>query len=197
MNIDKDILIKSGAVLKKYMNGNIIFFEKEEANFYYQIVTGKVKIVNINEDGKEFMQGIFSAGNSFGEPPMLIGKPYPSSAISVGESSILKLRRDSFINLLDENQDLCKSFLFVLSKRIYNKSNSASNLINHPPEYKILGFLTSEKAKVSLSNDRILIALTRQEIANFTGLRVETVIRTIKKMKETNKLDVIDRKIYF
>lgn len=35
------------------------------------------------------------------------------------------------------------------------------------------------------------------EIANFTGLRVETVIRTFAKMKSTNKIEIINHKIYF
>ena len=38
---------------------------------------------------------------------------------------------------------------------------------------------------------------TLAEIANFTGLRVETVIRTFAKMKSTNKIEIINHKIYF
>lgn len=197
MNIDSNFLIGKGAVLKKYKNGNIIFFENDEANYYYQVISGKVKMVNLNEDGKEYIQGLFAAGCSFGEPPMLIKKPYPCTAISIGESTVLKLRRDMFLNILKESPETCQQFLIILAKRIYGKSKSAGNIINHSPEDKILGFLRNEKAKLSLSKEKILFPFTRQEIANSTGLRVETVIRTIVKMKEANKLEIINRKIHF
>jgi CRP-like cAMP-binding protein len=47
------------------------------------------------------------------------------------------------------------------------------------------------------TDEKIHIAFTRQEIANFTGLRVETVIRTLKKMEEENKVTIDHRKLYY
>ena len=42
-----------------------------------------------------------------------------------------------------------------------------------------------------------LVEFTRQEIANFTGLRVETVIRELSKMSKTNKVEIINHKLYY
>lgn len=55
----------------------------------------------------------------------------------------------------------------------------------------------SEKTKIGFTNTKVLIPFTRQEIANFTGLRVETVIRTIKRMEEAAIVEIKNRKIYF
>lgn len=41
------------------------------------------------------------------------------------------------------------------------------------------------------------VPLTRQQLASMTGLRVETVIRTIKKMEQQNIVKIINRKIYY
>jgi CRP-like cAMP-binding protein len=43
---------------------------------------------------------------------------------------------------------------------------------------------------------RFYIPFTRQQIADMTGLRVETVIRTVKKLKEDGKLEIEKHKIY-
>jgi len=51
--------------------------------------------------------------------------------------------------------------------------------------------------KKNKSNIKELVPFTRQEIANFTGLRVETVIRAFSKMKAEKKIDIINHKIYF
>ena len=58
-----------------------------------------------------------------------------------------------------------------------------------------MAFLNSNKK--GSGNTKELVPFTRQEIANFTGLRVETVIRTFTKMKANNKIEIINHKIYF
>ena len=61
-------------------------------------------------------------------------------------------------------------------------------------------FLMKHKKKILKNNysmNAIIIPYTRQQIADITGLRVETVIRTIKRMKEMEKIKIINHKIYF
>lgn len=59
MQIDTNILIAWGGIAKKYAKNEVIFHEDTEALFYYQVVEGQVKMININNDGKEYIQGIF------------------------------------------------------------------------------------------------------------------------------------------
>jgi len=73
--IPEEKLIEFGATLKKYYKGDRIIKEGQKAVFYYQIASGNVKMNNFNESGKEFIQGMFSAPESFGEPPYLLTSP--------------------------------------------------------------------------------------------------------------------------
>ncbi len=77
------------------------------------------------------------------------------------------------------------------------KSKLLRDIINHTPEERIISFLYAFKAKTNSKEDKVHIPYTRQEIANFTGLRVETVIRTLKKLEETRRVDIKQRKLYF
>lgn len=192
-----DILITWGASIKNICKGEIIFNEGFEARYYYQIIKGEVRLFNTNNEGKEYTQGIFQDGNSFGEPPIFINEPYPASAIAVKDSVIIKIGSQSFIKILDEYPQLQKILLKEFARRIYNKSITAREIINNPPEIRILGFLNSLKKKDCDKKERILVPYTRQEIANLTGLRVETVIRTLMKMKERKKVEIINHKLYF
>jgi len=70
------------------------------------------------------------------------------------------------------------------------------DIINQKPEFRIIAFLNAHK-KGSDCKIKELVPFTRQEIANFTGLRVETVIRAFAKMKLDKKIDIINHKIYF
>jgi CRP-like cAMP-binding protein len=197
MQIDIDLLFSWGAVAKKYKKNEIIFDEDEDAHFYYQIIEGSVRMFNSNDEGKEFTQGLFCKGNSFGEPPLFIDQPYPSKAITIQDSTIIKLSKDKFLKILDEYPSIQKSFLILLANKIHSKSNTSKEIINQKPEFRIVAFLNTHKKKSECCNEKVLIPYTRQEIANFTGLRVETVIRVLCKMNTCDKLEIVNHKIYY
>ena len=197
MQIDIDLLFSWGAVAKKYKKNEIIFDEDEVAHFYYQIIEGSVRMFNSNDEGKEFTQGLFCKGNSFGEPPLFIDQPYPSKAITIQDSTIIKLSKDKFLKILDEYPSIEKSFLILLANKIHSKSNTSKEIINQKPEFRIVAFLNTHKRKSECCNEKVLIPYTRQEIANFTGLRVETVIRVLCKMNTCDKLEIVNHKIYY
>lgn len=197
MQIDLDLLYSWGAVAKKYKKNEIIFDEDEVAYFYYQILDGGVRMFNSNEEGKEFTQGLFCCGDGFGEPPLFINETYPAKAITIQDSTILKLSKDKFFKILDEYPSIQKDFLLLFAQKIHSKSRTSKEIINQKPEFRVIAFLNSYKRKSGNSGEKILIPFTRQEIANYTGLRVETVIRVFTKMNETNKVEIINHKIYY
>ncbi|MBK9254238.1 MAG: Crp/Fnr family transcriptional regulator [Saprospiraceae bacterium] len=197
MHIDTNILITWGAVSKKYKKNEYIFYEDAQCRFYHQILDGKVKMCCHNEEGKVFIQGVFENGESFGEPPIFLNEVYPASAVAESDCSVLILSKDSLFKILKEYPELQMNFIINFAKRIYVKSKTNKNIINIHPEQRILGFLNNFKKEKQLTNVKTLIPYTRQEIADFLGLRVETVIRTIKKMEEDNKLEIRKRKLYF
>ncbi len=197
MQIDIDLLYSWGAVSKKYKKNEIIFDEDEVANFYYQILDGSVRLFNSNDEGKEFTQGIFCKGDGFGEPPLFINETYPSKAVTIQDSTIIKLSKDKFFKILDEYPSIQKFFLILMAQKIHSKSRTSKEIINQKPEFRIVAFLNSFKKKSGCANEKILIPYTRQEIANYTGLRVETVIRVFAQMNKNNKVEIINHKIYY
>lgn len=197
MQIDTDILITWGAVAKKFKKGEYIFHEGDYARFYYQILNGTIKMFNTNLDGKEFTQAEFKTGQSFGEPLLFIDERYPTSAVASQDSVIIKLPKEKFIEILDEYPVFQKNLITLFSKRIYNKSITAREIINNTPETRIMGFLNDYKKKNKIENEKSEIPYTRQEIANYTGLRVETVIRTLAKMKTKKMVQIVERKLIY
>ncbi len=196
MQIDVDLLFSWGAIAKKYKRNEVVFNENELAQFYFQIIEGSVRMFNSNDEGKEFTQGLFCDGDSFGEPPLFIDEKYPSTAVAFHDSTIIKLSKEKFLTILDEYPTIQRSILKLMAQRIHNKANTSKEIINQKPEFRVLAFLNTFKKKSGVA-EKILIPYTRQEIANFTGLRVETVIRVFTKMNNCNKVEIIHHKIYY
>jgi CRP-like cAMP-binding protein len=76
------------------------------------------------------------------------------------------------------------------------KSMVLTEISSHEPEHRILSLLNYYKSKNGFGS-KVLIPYTRQQLADMSGLRVETVIRTVKKMEKEKKLSLDGHKIKF
>lgn len=189
-------LEKYHAKLISLRKDQVLFNEGDPARDYYQVDSGSVKMYSANQDGQEFIQGIFTAGESFGEPA-LIGKfPYPGSVSALEHSKIWKLPGDYFLQMLKENFELHLKMDHVLCQRLRYKSMVLSEISSYDPEHRLLSLLNYYKAKNG-NGAKVLIPFTRQQLADMSGLRVETVIRTVKKMEKDKKLSLQGHKILF
>ncbi|WP_418123740.1 Crp/Fnr family transcriptional regulator [Chryseobacterium sp. PTM-20240506] len=126
--INEDLLLSYGAEVKNYKSGDTIFREGELALHYYQIIKGKIKLNNYTEDGKEFIQNIFSDGNSFGESILFVDKPYPMNAESLTPSTVLKLSKSDFLILMKENPEVSNNIYQCMAERMYYKYVMLYNL---------------------------------------------------------------------
>ncbi|MCU0423819.1 MAG: Crp/Fnr family transcriptional regulator [Bacteroidia bacterium] len=197
MFINIDLIIAYGGIQKKYRKGDLIFSEGDQCRYYFQIVEGSVKMFNINSEGREFTQGIFASGESFGEPPLFINLPYPASSEATSNTTVIRLPKENFLTLLDEYPKLKNKILQLLSHRVYNKSVVTKMIINSSPETRVLSFLDYYKLKYGILGNKNLISLTRQQIADHIGLRVETVIRVLLRLKAKGKVEIRNRKLYY
>lgn len=196
--IDEQILVTYGADIVEYSKEEMIFSEGQYAKNYFQIMSGEVKMNNFNDEGKEFIQGIFLAGQSFGEPPLLVDVKYPASAEALTECKLFKLGKDQLLRLLKDHPNEHLKITKALAGRLYYKAIMASELSSQEPEHRILRVIDYLKIHVHhlSSNELYKIDLTRQQIADLTGLRVETVIRACKQLAEKGEIQIIQRKLY-
>ncbi|WP_299440582.1 Crp/Fnr family transcriptional regulator [uncultured Aquimarina sp.] len=197
--IDQNILEDAGAILKEYKRNEQLFEEGDIARYYYQVQTGEVKMNNFNDDGKEYIQGIFDTGKSFGEPPLFADFKYPANAEAITDVKVWQLPKSDFLKVLEENPTIHHKFTSTLALRLYYKAMMVSEISTQEPEHRILRILDYFKKNNQNNTTNISpykIELTRQQLADLTGLRVETVIRAVKKLEQKGELLIKDRKIY-
>lgn len=198
--IDIDLLLECGGVYKSYDKDEHIFHEEQQPHFYHQVVEGKIKMFNTTEEGKEFIQGFFTAGQSFGEPPLFTGTAYPACAVCIELTVVIRLHIDKFKQMLRENFDVHFKITQQLANRVINKTNNLKEISFHNPEHRIIAILNNqrkEKLAFNPSAQRVKIDFTRQQIADMSGLRVETVIRTMRHLHEQEILTIEKGKVYY
>lgn len=197
MIIPKDLLAERKAHFFEVQKDEYIFLEDESASFYFQVMSGTVKMSSYSENGQEFIQGIFKAGQSFGEPPLFGNFSYPNNAIATEKSEIARLPKDVFFELLKENFDIQWKFNALLSNRLRYKSILLKEISSYYPDHVIMTLLKYLRENSGESDNlQFYVPFTRQQLADMTGLRVETVIRTVKKLHKEGKLEIRQHKIY-
>jgi CRP-like cAMP-binding protein len=198
MVIKEEILHSVGAVTRRYRPSEIIFNEGDVPKYYYQIITGNVKLNNYNDDGKEIIQTLLEEGQSIGESLLFMDKPYPMNAVALTECNIIRLPRSVFLDLMKLYPDLCLNMNKILSQRLYFKIIMTQNLSSQNPTAKLKGLMDYLKSfQKEQSPYSFLIPLTRQQMASLTGLCVETAIRTIKMMERNKMVKIENRKILY
>ncbi len=195
--INEELLLQFGAEIRKIKKNELIFEIGHFPGYYYQIMEGKVKMNNFTDDGKEFIQNIFVAGQSFGEPPLFIDEPYPANAVAITKGKILQIKKTQFYELLHSHPEASLALNKSLARRLYYKSIMAPEISSQSPEKRIIKLLSYLKEHEKQKEVAFLVDLSRQQLADLTGLRVETVIRTIKKLETKGLLKIVEGKVIF
>ncbi len=195
--LDIDLLLTYGATYKKVEKGETIFSEGSRALFYYQLVSGKLKWINVDDEGKEFIQHIVEAGECFGELPLFDDEPYAATAVAEEDSLVLRLHHSTFQQVLKDHPEIIVSFTKLLAQRLRFKFMLVRELSSYSPGHRIITLINYMKQnKMNMCPKCNKLLLTRQQLANMTGLRVETVIRTIKDLEEKKFLTIQKGKVY-
>ena len=171
--INIDLLLAWGAAYKKVISDETIFNEGQLCFFYYQLVQGKVRWVNVDDRGIECIHSIVEPGESFGELPLFDNGTYADTAIADEDSIVIRLHKPTFLELIKENSEINFAFTQLLSKRLRFRFSIIKSFASHCPENRIatlLNYLISENK--NFCNITSQLKLTRQQIADMTSLRV-------------------------
>jgi CRP-like cAMP-binding protein len=198
MVIAEDVLFSLGAELQSYKMNDIIFNEGDQPKYYYQIISGMVKLNNYFEDGKEIIHSVPFDGHCFAETFLISDKKYPINAIAINECEIIKLEKSKFLQLIKTDADLLLKLYEYGAERMYYRYIMFNTISITQPLAKIRKVLESLKTYNKLSEPySYQVPFTRQQLAGLAGLSVETVIRAVKKMEKEEIVKIENGKIFY
>lgn len=198
MSIEENLLRSVSYTEEQYVAGDYIFREDSVPQFFYQILTGEVKLNSYKEDGKEFIQNILTTNSCFGESMLILGKPSPVNAVALTRCSILKLSKDQFFSLLESHPSIFQELYKTLSEKTSEKMVLMNKITSENADDLLLKFMDDMKAS-SLEQDQFSFEIphTRKQLAALTGLSVETTIRAIKRMEKSDLVVIRNGKIFY
>lgn len=185
--------IHSYTVERSYRKGMVVFLEDEPGEGFHYLISGKVKIVKMTDDGREHIIKILRPGDVFAEVLLFNNRPYPASAIAVEESRVGVIRNSDLEKLVLKNNLLALQLIKALSQRLLYAQQKIKNLALHDVlarTAETLLRLGHEHGKVRPDGQlELTIDLSRQDLASLVGTTRETVTRTLSSLKRDKVVD--------
>lgn len=198
MIISENILLQNGGEVLDFHSNDIIFEQDTRAKHYLQIVKGTVKMNTTNSGGKEFLYGLPFGGHCIAESYMFSDKKYPFNATAISNCEIIRLEKNKFLDLMNKTPALLQDVFAYSADRIHYKNLLLSTLDMTSSLQRLTLLLDYIKEFYMLDNlNPFIIPFTRQQLASLSGLCLETIIRTVKKMESLKLLIVINGKISY
>src|SRR3989339_1341890 len=165
-NRQLNILYKAG-VIKKFTRGDVIVYQDDPGDTFYIVVSGRVKVTLLNEDGKEIVLSILKGGDFFGELSLLDDEPRSASVIIVEDATIFSLTRTQFYQLITVHPDILRKVLREICSRLRDadeKIGSLAFLDVYGRTIRILQQMAHDQGIKTRNGIEILHAPTHQEL---------------------------------
>lgn len=170
--------------VRHYDRGDIVFEEHDPSDFFFVVISGRVKVFKRMPNGHERILEIFSEGGLLGAVAAYESKPFPATASAMEPAACLLTPRADFFALLEERPTLVRGLLGSLSIRLMELTARLAELTGGRVESRFARlFLKLADQMAHAENGRLVLpmALSRQELADLTGTTIETAIRIMSR----------------
>ena len=167
------------SVERSFQPNEFIFWEGDEANYFYVIAQGRIKVVKHASSGKEFIIAFFEPGEMFGEVAVFEGKPYPASAQAISASKVLGINRQNFLDFLATRPKVALRIINILGGRLRDAQGRLKDLAGERVEQRLARILLMLASRMGNT-----LPFTRQELADMAGMTTETAIRLTGGLSE-------------
>ena len=179
---------------KKFGKGETIFFEGDDADGFYLVSSGQIKVFKMNPMGKEHILHIFGPGEPVGEVPVFSRQPFPATAEAIISSATYFFPRKEFVTLIEKNPSIALNMLAVLSRRLRQFATQIENLSLKEVPARLAGYLLYT-AEEQGTNDAVRLPVSKGQLASLLGTIPETLSRIFARMSEDGLIRVDGRSI--
>lgn len=168
----------AGSVLN-VAEGRQIFAEGDNAEAFYRVVSGVVRVCRFLNDGRRQIESFHVAGECFG---FEMGDSRILSAEAVNDCTLIAYRKRHVEALALRDSQVSQCMLHLAMQNLAQAQNHTLLLGRRGAVEKVASFLLSWARNFSGAK-LIPLAMTRQDIADYLNLTIETVSRSLSQME--------------
>ncbi len=175
-------MLSVGSIRRSYPRGRTIVAEGDPSQSMYILLSGRAKVQRSDSEGKEVILAVIGAGEFFGEMSLIDDEPRSASVITLESCDFLSIRKESFITVLRQSNDICLGVMRSLVQRLRAADRKIETLALLDVYGRVARVLLDSSELVN--GERIVRnRLPRQHIAKMIGASREMVSRVMKGLE--------------
>lgn len=160
-----------------------IYGESEPADCLYKVVSGAVRTYKVLNDGRRQISSFYLPGEIFG---LEVGGEHTFSAEAVADSKILVIRRSAVVALAGRDKEVARQLWRMTATELQRAHDHIMLLIKTAQE-RVVGFLLEMAARTPGASE-VDLPMSRQDIADYLGLTIETVSRMVTQLERSGTI---------
>jgi len=157
-----------------YARNAEIYGENEPTEYLYKLISGTVRTSKILNDGRRQIGEFYLPGDLFGHE---VGNEHSFSAEAITDVKVIVIKRSAVEALAARDNEVARQLWAMTGRELQRMQEHILLLIKSAQE-RVAGFLL-EMAERIKSTDELELPMSRQDIADYLGLTIETVSRTL------------------
>jgi CRP/FNR family transcriptional regulator, nitrogen fixation regulation protein len=162
-----------------------IYSEGEPADYLYKVVSGTVRTYKVLADGRRQVGGFYLPGNVFG---LETREEHTFSAEAIAECKVLVIKRSALVALAGRDHDVARQLWTLANGELRRVQDHILLLIKSAQE-RVASFLL-EMAERGSAGNAVELPMSRQDIADYLGLTIETVSRTLSRLENLAAIEL-------
>jgi CRP-like cAMP-binding protein len=187
------------AQLKEYRKGQVLFSEGTSSKGIYILRKGKVKIYNSNADGKQSIIYIYQKAEFFGYRPILAGESHPVTAAALNQVVLTFIPKRVFEILIDNSPVFARKLLTCMASEFNVWIHKIAVFTQFSVKKRValaLMVLSNHKGNsISRRSLPVSLSIGREDLAGYVGTAKESLVRTLKVLKEKGIIMATGKKI--
>ncbi|MEL7564247.1 MAG: Crp/Fnr family transcriptional regulator [Dehalobacterium sp.] len=174
---------------KRLCKGDYLFFQGEMTSTIYLIKSGKLKLVQTTEDGRESILDVCGPGEILGELSLFQEQKEPSSAVAMEEANICCFGRQQFKELIRQDPSFALRIISYLGEKRYESLHKQREETRQTVKEKLLHLFyrfANDYGQKHESGLLIDLKVTQQELADMIGSSRVMVVHALKELEGAN-----------
>ena len=171
--------------LMPFARNSEVFGENEPADYLYKLVSGSVRSYKVLVDGRRQIGAFYVPGDIFG---LESGDAHTFSAEAVSDCKILVIKRSAVMNLAARDPEVARQMWAAIAREL-TRVQAHSLLLIKTAQERVASFLLEMADRVP-ADGLVELPMSRQDIADYLGLTIETVSRTLTQLEKIAAIGV-------
>jgi len=171
---------------RSFSRNEEIFAEGERADCWFKVISGAVRLSKLLADGRRHIAEFFFAGECFGldnMPERLF------AAEAVGEVVVMRYPRAASERLIDDNPGLARGLRDMTLRELANAQLRMLMLGRMSAPERVASFILEMVERRDAART-VELPMSRNDIADYLGLTIETVCRVMSAFKRDGVIDI-------